>query len=99
MMLDLTAAAVADLRSICDYTVETWGKEQESRYLDALWTRLEEILADPERWRRRDDLFPGCKIAAQEKHVILFRLEGDVLQVVRILHSAMDFRRHIPDEL
>ena len=95
MTLDFTKAAIADLQSVRDYTFETWGQEQERIYLDSMWNRFEEILANPERWRRRDDLFPGCQIAAQGKHVILFRIEGKVIQVVRILHSAMDFKRHV----
>jgi len=95
MTLDFTKAAVSDLQSIRSYTLETWGAEQEQRYLDELWQKFEEIRADPKRWRRRDDLFPDCQIAAQGKHVILFRIENSVLQIVRILHSAMDFPRHL----
>ena len=99
MTLDFTKAAVADLQSIRYYTLKTWGPEQESVYLDSMWNRFEEILADSERWRRREDLFPGCQIAAQGKHVILFRIEGKVIQIVRTLHSAMDFKRHMSEEL
>ena len=98
MTLDLTPAAISDLRSIRDYTLETWGELQEQEYLDALWKKFEEILSGPQRWRFRNDLFPGCQIASQGKHVILFRIDAEVLQVVRILHSAMDFRRHLPEE-
>ncbi len=96
MTLDFTKAAAADLQSIRNYTLETWGAEQERLYLDSMWTGFEDILADPEKWRRRDDLFPGCQIAAQGKHVILFKIEGKGIQIVRILHSAMDFKRHLP---
>ena len=98
MTLDFTAAAVSDLQSIRNYTLETWGEDQEQLYLDALWDKFEEILGDPQRWRSRDDLFPGCQIAAEGKHVILFRVDGKILKVVRILHSAMDFQRHLPDD-
>ena len=99
MTLDFTEAALSDLQSIRNYTLETWGAEQEQLYLDSLWDKFEEIPGDPGRWRHRDDLFPGCQIAAQGKHVILFRIQGKTLQVVRILHSAMDFSRHIPGDL
>lgn len=99
MELDLTDAALSDLRSIREYTLKTWGEEQEDRYLDELWARFEQILDDPNRWRFREDLFPRCQLAAQGRHVILFRVEGQALQVVRILHSAMDFNRQIPDDL
>ena len=95
MTLDFTKAAVADLQSIRNYTLETWGLDQERIYLDSIWNRFEEILADPDKWRQREDLFPGCQIAAQGKHVILFRIEGTVIQIVRILHNAMDYKRHV----
>jgi toxin ParE1/3/4 len=98
MILDFTKAAVSDLQSIRSYTIESWGAEQEQVYLDGLWKKFEELLADPQRWRCRDDLFTGCQIAAQGKHVILFRVQDSVLEVVRILHGAMDFPRQIRDE-
>ena len=99
MKSDFTKAAVSDLRSVRDYTLEKWGAGQEEQYLNALWEKFEEMLSDPERWRFRPDLFPDCQIAAQGKHVILFRLQGRTLQIVRILHGAMDYRRHIPKEM
>ena len=98
MTFDLTSAAVEDLQSIREYTLRKWGAEQEEKYLDAMWKRVEEIQADPERWKFRNDLFPGCQLAAQGKHVIVFRMDDEVIQVVRILHSAMDFRLHLPSE-
>jgi toxin ParE1/3/4 len=95
MTLDFTEAAVLDLQSVRDYTLEKWGTQQEQIYLDLLWKKFEEILATPEKCRFRNDLFAGCQIAAQGRHVILFRIEGRTLQIVRILHSSMDFRRHL----
>lgn len=99
MTLDFTPAAVSDLRTIRAYTLERWGLKQEEIYLDGLWDKFEELLADPGKWRARADLFPGCQIAAQGRHVILFRIQGETLQIVRILHSSMDFRRHLPKRL
>ena len=96
MKLDLTEAAIDDLRSIRAYTLETWGERQEEIYLDRLWKRFEEILADSASPRFRHDLFPDCQVAAEGKHIILFRVRRDVLQIVRVLHSAMDFKRHLP---
>lgn len=96
MTLHFTKAAVTDLQAIRDYTLDTWGEEQETAYLKRLWLRFGQMLESPARFRRRDDLFEGCQIAAEGRHVILFRIEGDILQIVRILHSAMDFKRHLP---
>ena len=95
MKLILTAAALEDLRSIRAYTLDTWDEAQEERYLDRLWTRFEVLQANPERHRLRPDLFPGCRIAAEGRHVILFRADEGALKIVRVLHVAMDFKRHI----
>ena len=98
MNLELTHAALDDLRSIRAYTLERWGPDQEQQYLDQIWKKFESILTDPSKFRFRRDLFPGCQIAAEGKHVILFRMHKSTLQVVRVLHGAMDFKRHMPPE-
>ncbi len=95
MKLEFTPAALADLRSIRAYTLENWGPAQETAYLDGMWEKFELILADASPYRFRPDLFPGCQLAAEGKHVILFRVNKSSLQVVRVLHSAMDFKRHL----
>ena len=91
MNLEFTKAAVGDLKSIRQYTLETWGGEKEEVYLNDLWKKFKDILDDSSRWRFRNDLFPGCQVASQGRHVILFRVQGNTLQIVRILQSAMDF--------
>ena len=99
MTLEFTNAAAADLQTIRNYTPENWGEEQEAVYLNALWSKFELILSDPQRFRFRHDLFPDCQIASQGRHVILFRIRDEALQIVRILHGAMDLPRHIPTDL
>ena len=95
--LELTPAALADLRSIRAYTLERWGEAQEAAYLDRMWDKFETLLADSAPYRFRPDLFPGCQIAAEGKHVILFCVSKTTLQIVRVLHAAMDFKRHLPE--
>ncbi len=60
MKLEITPAALADLRSIRAYTLERWGPAQETVYLDRMWEKFESILANPTPYRSRPDLFPGC---------------------------------------
>lgn len=96
MKLEFTHAAMDDLRSIRAYTLDRWGPIQEQECLDRLWNKFEHILENASKFRFRPDLFSGCQIAAEGKHVILFRIRHGVLQIVRVLHGAMDFKRHIP---
>ena len=97
MILELTDAALGDLRMIREYTFAQWGEIQEEKYLDGIWEKFEVLLADPRRWRVREDLFPGCRLAVHEKHLILFRVEGARLQIVRVLHGAMDLRGQLDE--
>ncbi len=94
MNLVLTHAALDDLRSIRSYTFERWGSQQEELYLNRLWKRFESIRTVPTRFRLREELFPGCRVAAEGRHVILFRAVDERLEIVRVLHAAMDFKRH-----
>ena len=48
------------LRSIRAYTLETWGSDQEQRYLDRIWSRFEDLRQNPERYRHRPDFFPDA---------------------------------------
>lgn len=95
MKLILSPSAILDLQSISDYTLHTWGIEQEELYLKGLWKKLEEIQFSPESYRLREDLAKGCLSARYEKHVIFFATQGQTLQIIRILHGAMDFSIHL----
>jgi toxin ParE1/3/4 len=53
------------------------------------------VLADhPARGRKRFDL-PGVPMSFHEgKHVIFYRPTKEGIEVLRVLHDAMDFPRH-----
>lgn len=98
MKLFLSPAAIFDLQSIASYTFETWGEDQEKRYVSGLWKKFEEIRVQPEIHRLRDELANGCRSARHGKHVIFFRWETERIVVIRVLHEAMDFRTHLQDD-
>ena len=98
MKFTLSPAAIRDLQSISDYTLKNWGAEQEEIYLKGLWGKLTAIQSDPGSYRPREDLVKGCRSASHEKHVIFFAVQGQTLQIIRILHGAMDFGSHLASE-
>ncbi len=95
MNLTFSGDAKEDVQEIADYTFETWGDEQEQIYLSSLYRRLNEISGDPDRWKKRDDLFDGCQTALAGRHVIFFRIQDGEVFVSRILHQSMDVHRRI----
>lgn len=90
-----TAQAEQDLYDIWLYSAQTWGVHQADTYLDALEVALIGLQANPQLGRSREALRPGYRSLAAERHTIFYRVAGQVVQVVRILHSGMDPDRHL----
>lgn len=91
----LTPAALNDLEGIWRYTVQRWGTAQAERYLDALNARFEGLAQAPRSAPACDHIRPGYRRQAVEHHVVFYRLEGDTVIVVRVLHERMDVPRHL----
>lgn len=89
--IELSDDAVADFQDILTYTFETWGSDQFIEYRDKIDRALELIATSPEIGRNRY----GFMVHAAGKHQIFYRLMGEVIFVVRILHQKMDPLRHL----
>jgi plasmid stabilization system protein ParE len=42
-------------------------------------------------------IVPGRLSVARPRHVLVFRLDGDVVVLIRVLHEAMNFPDHLDD--
>lgn len=101
--LVLTEIARADLASIRRYSTRTWGRDQTTKYTDALRDTLKGLVRGTVVIRARDDLRPGIQMATSGRHCIFFEADDSRVLVVRVLHDRMDYRRHLsttgaPDE-
>ena len=103
----LTDEAEQDFLRIVKDTADTFGERQSIVYQALLADGLAALEAGPDvpGSRARDDLRPHLRslhVARRGRpgrHVIIYRAAGgNVIDVVRILHDAMDFARHIPPE-
>lgn len=100
----LAAQADADFYDILAYTTETFGQAQAETYEAALKAAIHALLQGPNvpGSVARDDLADGlrtlhvARAKRRGRHVIVYRQQGPgVIEVVRILHEAMDFGRHL----
>ncbi|MEM6768719.1 MAG: type II toxin-antitoxin system RelE/ParE family toxin [Bacteroidota bacterium] len=98
--LRLSKYAEEDIRQILTYSLEVWGKKQFQKYQSQIQSALDTIQKNPTsgRVRRRDQLFPGGLSYSFGTHIIFFRIKGDIIEVVRILHQKMDFISHLPED-
>jgi toxin ParE1/3/4 len=101
----LAEAAERDFRTIIAWTVEHFGSTQARRYRDVLVSALASLADGPTplNWKARDEIVSGLRSlhvgqrGRRARHVVFFRQGVDnVVEVLRILHDAMDPARHIP---
>jgi len=96
--LVLSAAADADLRRIAAHTEREWGEILKRRYLAALQRRLLDLRDRPEIGRPRNDVRTGIRSIASGRHVIFYSATSETIDVLRVLHDAMDVHRHIESD-
>ncbi len=90
--------AEADLLSIGDYTLHTWGKAQTARYLSELEACCRTLAGNPALGRVCDNVRPGLRRHEHGRHIIFYREEHGGVLVSRILHQRMLPERHALDD-
>jgi toxin ParE1/3/4 len=87
--------AQQDIISILRFTGETWGQEQLLIYRNKLDEALKMIGQNPWIGHRSSELSALHRLYLVGSHVVVYRIQDEVISVVRILHQRMSLRRHI----
>lgn len=90
----LSPMAEADLEGIWIYTAQEWTAEQAENYTNDIIDAFEDIAAGRKAGRPALVREGYLKILIG-KHAIYYRLRGEVIAIVRILHQSMDVERHL----
>jgi toxin ParE1/3/4 len=102
----LSADADADLLNILEHSGRQFGASQRRIYAELIEEALALVAADPERNGSTDRgaIEPGfrsypVRLAGRKRtasrHILFYKREGNGILVLRILHDAMDFPRHL----
>ncbi len=83
------------MRTIQIYTLEKWGERQRKKYAALIFDGLKKLATSPELGHKREDISPDHYAYRMGRHFAVYRIVGREIQVSRILHDSMDFRRHI----
>ncbi|HRO58686.1 MAG TPA: type II toxin-antitoxin system RelE/ParE family toxin [Burkholderiaceae bacterium] len=106
----LAAAAETDFRNIVLWTSDNFGARQARTYSVTLSIALRALTKGPleSGATPRDDIGRGiytlhaARHGRKVRHFVVFRvgrdIHGDVIDVLRLLHDAMDLPQHIPPE-
>ena len=104
----LGSEAEKDFVRILGDTRDIFGQRQEVIYETTILTAIADLDSGPEILGSvaREDLRPGIRSlhiarhGRRGRHVIVYRARHEnIIDVIRILHDAMDFARHIPPDL
>ncbi|MDE0367457.1 MAG: type II toxin-antitoxin system RelE/ParE family toxin [Gammaproteobacteria bacterium] len=96
---DVTRQAMADLRDIVRYTMETWGRRQARLYREELELGIQKLALSPGLGRMRTDVAPSVQSFPIARHVAFYVESESGITVLRVLHPGMDVTRAFPDEV
>lgn len=93
--LVFSAQAERDIDAIHHYTLTTWGEQQLQTYSQLLARAFAAIRANPAIGRDAVEIAGNYKKRSVGQHVVFYKIEQQTISVVRVLHSRMDFARHL----
>lgn len=100
----LGEAAERDFAAIVQWKAEAFGTRQAQVYRETLLAALAALGAGPDVTgsTARDEVLHGLRtlhVARPGRHFVVYRAAAtDTIEVIRILHDAMDLTRHIQPE-
>lgn len=83
-------SAAADLREIRLF-VAMDRPETADRLILKIDQHLQRLRFAPESGRERPDLGAGIRMIVVARYVVLYRIDGDAVRIVRVAHGARDF--------
>ena len=104
----LTAAAEADFQKILRWTADQFGEAQARIYAETISAALNDLASGPAivGARKRADILKGvftlhvARKGRKGRHFVMFRVarapDREVIEVLRLLHDAMDLQCHLP---
>ncbi len=101
----LAEKAEHDLLDALVWTTDQFGALQADDYLETLTLALEALTDGPNivGSKVRDDIGLGirtlhvARLGRKGRHLVVFRFaDGQVIDVIRLLHDSMDLAKHLP---
>ena len=87
MSFRLRPEAEADIESIALY-IAAGNPAAARHWFDDLHLRFQRLAGMPEMGVARDDVRPGLRLFPVGRYLILYRLDGGHVEIVRVLHGA-----------
>ena len=87
----LSPTALKDLDAIWDHTARTWSVGQAETYIRILAADMNLLVQHPQIARERSEIRPPVRLYRSGSHLIIYRIEAEWLQVLRIVHARQNW--------
>ena len=94
---ELSRLAQQDLEEIWIFTAENWSIDQANKYYELIVNELELICDSPHRGVKLLKTKGTHRIRKVKSHLIVYKVEQNVIWVDRILHRRMDIEARLSD--
>ncbi|MDR5736182.1 type II toxin-antitoxin system RelE/ParE family toxin [Caballeronia sp. LZ025] len=91
----LSPAAEVDLDEIWDYSIENWGERQAERYIRMIQDTIIGLADGTQLSHSAEHVRPNYRKVLVGSHVLFFKEDQQVVDVIRILHQRMDSSFHL----
>lgn len=95
MRLRLSPEANEDIYLMHEFGAVAFGTRQADLYVDNLVLKFAEMEQYPEAVRERLEVSPPIRLWRYGAHHICYRVEGNTVLVVRVLHHSMDWTNEL----
>jgi len=91
----ISEIAIEDLDGIWEYTFVNWSKEQADRYHSLLMSEIEFIAENISSGKPMNHIKQGYLASYVKSHMILFKRNEGIVEIMRILHQKMDVESNL----
>jgi plasmid stabilization system protein ParE len=95
-IIDVSERAAENFDDIQIYTLHTFGARQFHKYTTMIENAIEKIAIDPYLLGHTRKDLPSDYLAHNVgQHAIVYRIDGDIVNILGILHGGMNFEEQL----
>ena len=84
-----------DLKDIYFYSLKKWGDDKAVEYLMQIDAGLQKLISNPKLGKSREYIRQGYRSIQINRHVAYYRVHGDEINIIRVLHERMLPSKHL----
>ncbi|MEB3295433.1 MAG: type II toxin-antitoxin system RelE/ParE family toxin [Synechococcales bacterium] len=92
----LTPEASRDMERIADDLANFSGLPSSDQFLSGITKAISRLTRFPHLGYQRDDLSPGIRSLIYKKYLILYRVNGESLEILRIVQGSQNLENLFP---